>query len=94
MSLMDHVMNIVGNCPPIKIMPKMGWTIVKVEWEGCMATNRVEVDIGDILGYGIQKLVGSFDPVPGIWIEYDKRGTRWEPLDRLRVVNGAAEIWS
>lgn len=91
--LMQHAMNVGGFCKPLKRLPSAGSTIVKVEWNGCMATTRCEVDIGDIIRYEAKQIYGSSKPVDGIIIQWDKRGERWEPLDHLRLVNGAAEIW-
>lgn len=87
--LMDHAMNILGACSStITKLPSLGVTVTKVTWEGCMTTRREEVDVGELIGYRKDRGYG------GMIILYDKLGTRWEPLDHLRIVNGNAEIWT
>jgi hypothetical protein len=53
-----------------------------------MATVRTEVDVGDLIRYEKR---GRYD---GMIVKYDRDGERWEPLDDMRVVNGAVEVWS
>lgn len=92
MTLMDHVLAVTGfDLKPIKRWPSPGVTVTKVEWDGCMATIRNEIDTGDLVEYSKQK-VG--DPIEGIYILYDKAGLRFEPLAHVRIVNGEMEIWS
>jgi hypothetical protein len=92
MSPITHAMNILGVCAPIERMPKPGHTVTRVRWDGCMATDRVVEDVGELLRYeeGRDLVRGH----RGMVVRYDKSGERWEPLAHLRIVNGEAEIWT
>lgn len=89
----QHAMNIAGFCPAIMTLPKPGHTVTRVDWRGCMATERHVEDTGDLLRFEDRKLYGGRGPTRGVVVQYDKLGERWEPLDHLRIVNGNAEIW-
>lgn len=91
MSLLQHVMNVAGFSPgtlgPAQIKP--GFTVTKVEWHGCMATDRKEVDVGDVIEHRIQH--GRYG---GVIVKYDQCGKRWEPYEHFRKVNDELEVWS
>jgi hypothetical protein len=42
-SLFTHALNIGGfGLPPVLRMPRAGHTVTRVQWDGCMATERNE----------------------------------------------------
>jgi hypothetical protein len=88
MSLMDHVLNLFGpgGLKPSDIKP--GFTVTKIDWRGCMATDRRVDDVGDLV-----RLL-DHGRYAGAMVQYDKSGLQWEPLDHFRRVNGELEVWS
>ncbi len=93
MSLMQHMMNIAGFTPgkfgPAEI--KVGFTVTKVEWHGCMATEREVIDTGEVVRHEMGSTGNMYH---GVVVRYDERGERWEPLDHFRKVDGALEVWT
>jgi len=93
MSLMDHILNVAGFGPGTFEAAdiKSGHTITKIDWDGCMANVRKEIDTGDIVRHAPSP--HSNGRYPGIIVKWDKKGERWEPLQHVRRVNGAWELW-
>jgi hypothetical protein len=93
-SLFTHALNIGGfGLPPVLRMPRAGHTVTRVQWDGCMATERNGQDVGDLVRYESRVLVGIPRSIDGMVVKYDKLGEQWEPLAHLRMVDGSAEVW-
>lgn len=91
---LDHAMDIFGvskgTFSPSDIKP--GYTVTKVQWDGCMATERTEIDIGEVIKH--QPSPHNNGRYPGVLIKYDICGVQWEPMAHFRKVNGSLEVWS
>lgn len=94
MNLLQHAMNIFGAgggwFHPADIKP--GFTVTKIDWCGCMATDRRWMDTGEIIRH--QPSPHSGGKYPGIVVRWDHGGECWEPLQHFRKVNGELEVWS
>jgi hypothetical protein len=94
MSLLDHAMNILGvasgNFTIAEI--KSGFTVTRVQWDGCMATDRKEVDIGKVIKH--MSSPHNNGKYRGVLVKYDGRGEQWEPLAHFRRVDGKLEVWT
>lgn len=94
MTLLDHAMNIAGftqgELKLSRVTP--GRTVTKVDWRGCMATERCEIDIGEVVRLAPSPYAAG--RYQGLIVLYDKMGELWEPAAHLREVNGALEIWN
>lgn len=89
MSLLDHAMNILGVGGGLSLGDiRWGYTVTKVEWDGCMANVRNEVDVGTVVRH-FKK--GGYD---WVMVDYDKRGMVHEPAAHFRRVCGELEVWS
>lgn len=94
MSLMDHAMNILGACQGefSKADIKPGFTVTRICWDGCMATNRRVEAVGDVVRHAPSP--HNDGRYPGAIVRYDRIGERWEPLAHFRKVDGELEVWS
>lgn len=82
---MQHAMNIggFGKGGTIALVP--GRKVVAVQWDGCMAHVRKEVDEGTLeSGNWVPQERGQ--PISGVYVNWKKRGRRFEPDSRIRVV--------
>lgn len=92
MSLMDHALSIFGaggGLSPADIKP--GLTVTKVQWDGCMATTRKEVDVGEVLRHAASPHDNG--RYPGALVKWDEAGERWESFDDFRQVDRNLEVW-
>ncbi len=69
----------------------VGRTIVHAEYNGCMATKRVEVRKGRVLRRETRLPYGAIKPEPGVIVRYPS-GDEWEPLARIWIANGILEV--
>jgi hypothetical protein len=93
-NLMDHALNIFGATTGGTFRPndvKAGAPIKLVQWDGCMATERNEVDEGRVVRHAPSP--HNNGKYPGIVVAWSKRGQRWEPLDYVRRAGGKWEVW-
>lgn len=89
MSLIDHAMHLLGVGGGLSLGNiRRGDTVTKVEWDGCMATERKERDIGRVV---VHVKVQGYDFVE---VLYAKRGLVQEPASHFRKINGELEVWS
>lgn len=90
MNILQHAMKVggfeIGTFSERDIKP--GFTVTKVEWHGCMATERKEVDVGDVVKHD------PHNGYPGVVVRWDKGGYQWEPLSHFRKVNDELEVWT
>lgn len=91
--LMQHTMNIFGATKGFFQLDdiKCGMRFEKIQWNGCMATDR------DVIGHGV---IIRAKPSPhnngkyaGFTVRYQEDGERWEPADHFRFVGGKLECW-
>lgn len=93
MSLFNHVMNLTGFgdnfAAPDKVarLLRPRTPITHVRWDGCMATHRHEVRVGELVWP--EKLDGRY---PGWRVAYPS-GESWEPEQYMRIVNDKLEVW-
>lgn len=92
---MDLVMAQIGAIPaasPWKLWwwLRKGRTVTRVDWRGCMATERHVEKVGKIL-WRESKQLNDDKWYDGIVVEYDGN-PQWEPLDNVRFVGKKHEV--
>lgn len=93
MNLMQHAMNIGGFGKRGDLNIKPGFTVTWVQWDGCMATIRNEVDHGEVIQASAPSLHDN-GKYPGVIVLWEKGGKQWEPLDYFgRSKGGELEVW-
>lgn len=95
--LMAHVMNLTGiggtlDRKDFKRCLRPGSLVTLIQWDGCMAHIRNVVGQGTLLRHESRILYGSSETFDGILVRYET-GERWEPLDYVRINDGAIEVW-
>lgn len=91
MDLLQHAMDILGVGSDQTFTAsdiKPGYTVTKVEWNGCMAERREEVDIGYVVRHVFR------NSYQWVIVNYDERGMVEEPLAHFRRNNDELEVWS
>lgn len=92
-SELQHTLQVAGfGLPQTTIKCWHGRRVKKVEWQGCMAHIRHEVDEGVIVSWVLEKQKTG-DPIIGLYIDYAKGGRQFEPGDRIRVITVKKRWW-